>query len=210
MKMQMANEAKDKLIAPHISEFTSASIPDAKAEEWLRSYIINSSLRGRFEGKHYSYSYTCLRRTEAAFREYSLARDQSLAYLADQQSISRYLMAIGHWEMFLFQSWHSYSALAELFEINIFDKGYGSVLPRLTRLYNHSKHTEELVKAKRYPDGTPLCVWLTNSGLSSATDHLTFEEMCDDILGDLASLAEAFQDPITALERLRARASSEG
>lgn len=207
--MQMANEAKDKYVAPHLSEFTSASIPDAEGSEWLKSYIINSTLRGRFEGNHYSYAFTFLRRAEAAFNEYSLAREQTLAYLASEKLISLYLRAIAHWEVCLFQSWHSYSALRELFSVNVFDKRHGQVLPRLDRLYNHSKHTEELVKAKQYSDGTPLCVWLTNSGLQSATDHLTFGEMANDVLGGLASFADAFQDPITALDKLRAKAASQ-
>jgi hypothetical protein len=28
MRMQLANEGKDKYVAPHLSEFTAASIPD--------------------------------------------------------------------------------------------------------------------------------------------------------------------------------------
>jgi hypothetical protein len=112
------------------------------------------------------------------------------------------MAAIEYWEGFLFQSWHAHSSLAMQAGVNPQGEK-GSVIHRLDRLYNHSKHTEELVKAQEYSKGTPLCVWLCNNGLESAKATLSFDEMANDILDYLAKFADAVQDPISTLDTIR-------
>jgi hypothetical protein len=52
-----------------------------------------------------------LRRSQFAFREYFLAREQTNAYLKSKSVVS-YFLAIGHWEVFLSYVYQAYELLA--------------------------------------------------------------------------------------------------
>jgi hypothetical protein len=102
MQLRMANPGMDKYVAPHISEFTAASIPDltsatADTDGSLTSFILNSMFRAALP-EHRPRFFNYLRRSQAAFTEYELARDKSYAFLVDRRTFVRnYLAAVSHW-----------------------------------------------------------------------------------------------------------------
>jgi hypothetical protein len=53
----------------------------------------------------------------AAFREYALAREQTLLFLSFPDSPSHYIAAITYWEGFLSQAWISFDLLSKLAHI---------------------------------------------------------------------------------------------
>lgn len=149
--------------------------------------------------------YNLLRRAEAAFREYSSARQMTMAYLANPNpdSVSEYIIAIGHWEALLAQTYQAWCLLARRQKI-LFTPEDGSTMQRLNLLYNRTKHAEIAIAAEQLPPDGTLPVWLKNDGLHSVESSLTFEEITE-MLEELAVWADAAQDPTTMREKIEAR-----
>ncbi len=209
--MPITNQAKDMFVAPHMSAFKAAEIPDMSScdphqEHWVSMFILNSLLRGDIETRARQYIFNYLRRAELAFREYGLARERTLRYLAAPDAASNYVAAIGHWEVFLSQAWHSLvllTALAGGGRKSLFVMGDGSVLERLNAMYNRAKHAEEAIGRGEFPEEGTLPVWMEDAGLRSTNSHLSWEEMASILNEDLAKWANLLQDPSTMAGRAR-------
>ena len=111
--MPVSGHFLDNFVAPGISDFTSAEIPNMSEDDpestfWLATFVLNSGLRGNFNPPGNAYAYNYLRRTVAAFSEHEEARQATLAVPSSgRQSLSHYVAATLHWEFFLGQSWHA-------------------------------------------------------------------------------------------------------
>jgi hypothetical protein len=220
--MPLSAYAKDRFIAPQMSKFTSAQIPDVsdcdpEQEHWVENFILNTLAGRNVKPPYRQYMFNFLRRTADSFREYSLARERTLALLRGRENVSLYLAAIGHWEVFLSHAWNAYRLLSYLAG----QKGQGIYVPddvssplkRLNDLHNWSKHVEKRIFSEQIPDEDTLAVWLDNDGLRSSPtangkspgSYLTCEEMATDILrDDLAVWADRIQNPMTLAEKLEA------
>ncbi len=201
--MPLTNYSMDKFVAPHMSVFTKADIPDmsdhaSEQEHWVGNFVLNTLRRVNVPSPQRQFMFNFLRRAEAAFRDYGHAREHTLGYLANPGSVSLYVAAIGSWETFLSQAWHALGLLEGTAGVkNIwFVKGDGSVPERLNHMYNRSKHTESGLRSGDFPEETTLCVWLENAGLTSTEQTLTFIEMVD-ILETIAQWANRIQDPLS-------------
>ena len=137
--------------------------------------------------------YNFLRRAEASFREYSSARQMTMAHLTNPRpdAVSEYIIAIGHWEAFLSQTYQAWCLLARGQPI-LFTPRDGSAMQRLNLLYNRAKHAESAITAEQLPPDGTLPVWLKNDGLHSVESSLTFEEITE-MLKELAIWADAAQ-----------------
>jgi hypothetical protein len=207
VQLRTTNEFKDKFVAPEISSFTEASIPDVSGsqERWLVSFILNSALVVQLDDATRRIFYNFLRRVEGAFREYISARQMTMTHLANPNpnAVSEYIIAIGHWEAVLSQTYQAWCLMARGQQI-LFERGDGSGLQRLNLLYNRTKHAEKAITAEQLPlDGT-LPVWLKNDGLHSVETSLTFEEIAE-MLEELAVWAEAAQNPATMRDKIAAK-----
>lgn len=204
--MPLSAYAKDNYIAPGMSEFTSAAIRDmtgtsAEQEHWLYNYMLNTLFRVTLDERVRQSLFNFLRRSQFAFREYALAREQTVTYLKRVDAVSTYFLAIGHWEVFLAYAYQAFELLARTEKRALFEPGDGSVLQRLWLLYNRSKHVNKAINAGQLAPGSTLAVWLTNEGLSAAGGNLTFDEMAE-ILEELARWSDAAQDPLTMREKV--------
>jgi hypothetical protein len=206
----LSNYFKDKYIAPEISSFTAASIPEmsavsAEQGHWLANFILNSGFRVTMDDASRRTFYNFLRRTEAAFREYEAARQATVAYLTvpTLNPFSVYIVAIGHWEVFLSQAYQAWCLLARGQPI-LFKRGDGSITQRLNLLYNRAKHAEKAITSQQLPPDGTLPVWLKNDGLYCVESSLTFEEIAE-ILKDLAQWADIVQDPPTMQAKIEAQ-----
>jgi hypothetical protein len=212
---EWSDYALDKFVAPEMSKFTAASIPDVgeyneSREWWVRNFFLSSMLRGTPDPPYRQYMLNFLRRAELSFQQYELARDRTLKYLESPRNkgTGNYMAAIGHWEVFLGQAWHAYLLLSYMAGQNgqgIFESGDNSEAERLNFLYNRSKHAEKSINGAFYPEDGTLCLWLCNDGLKvtsgSQTDgQLTFLEMFS-ILEGLGKWADMVQDPVTLREK---------
>jgi hypothetical protein len=205
----------DKFIAPGISEFKAAEIPDMTAydpqsEFWVANFVLNSGFGGNYEPPGNAYAFNYLRRAVAAFNQQELARQATLGFLASEgQSLSRYAAALLHWEFFLGQAWHAYVHLHGFATVltrkevpRPFVQGQGSVEERLNNLYNQMKHVEGRIESGQMVEGATVPVWLTNDGLRSTDALLRYSET-GDILRDLAKWAGIVVNPTEMANQLR-------
>lgn len=117
--MPLSSYAKDVFVRPYMSTFTAAEIPnmsnhDPQQEHWISNFILNTLFRVKVPQSDRQYMFNFLRRAEAAFREYALAREQTLLFLNLPDSPSHYIAAIAYWEGFLSQAWISFDLLRKL------------------------------------------------------------------------------------------------
>jgi hypothetical protein len=204
-----------RYIAPGIPEFDSAEIPDmtshnAESSFWVSNHFLNSVMRGSLELPAGAYVFNYLRRAEGAFSQHALARAATADFLSTgRQAPSPYAAALLYWEFFLGQSWQGYALLNELIRfltksenLNVFEKGDGSVEERLWLLYNSMKHAESRIAHGQILEDTTSPVWLSNQGLECTEGTLTYIET-GDILRDLAKWADAIVDPIEMAVKLQ-------
>jgi hypothetical protein len=205
MPIQFSTEIVNKHIAPGVSTFTQADIPDMstwakESSHWIANFLLNSSLSASFKFPMNAYAYNFIRRAQAAFTQHQLARDCTLGFLtAGGQSPTRYCDALFHWETYLGQSWHAYSLLLKAFSGTAFKKGDGSVEERLNLLFNAMKHVESRIENGQMLLGATVPVWLTNDGLCSVDAIMSYGET-GEILKQLATWADALMNPQTAKE----------
>lgn len=150
MQGRFSTYVKDRFIAPGVSGFTNAEIPDMsdydpQSAHWVANFFLNSVFRDRLKAPYDAYVHSFLRRAEGAFSEHDVARRATHAFLATQgrQSPSQYAVALLHWEFFLAQAWQGYALLMKLIHTStgsvdwkVFTRGDGSFEERLNALYN--------------------------------------------------------------------------
>lgn len=203
MAIQFSSSILDTHIAPGVSTFTAANIPDMnswskESSHWIGNYFLNSAFNAAFSPPMNAYAYNFLRRAQYAFSEHHLARDSTLAFIAGGgQSPKGYADALFHWECFLGQAWHAFSILVTAWEGKAFEKNDGSVEQRLNAIYNQMKHVESRIDNAQMIPGATVPVWLSNEGLLSVDAKLTYEETAE-LLKELAKYADALSNPATA------------
>lgn len=201
--VQFSTAILDGHIAPGVSTFTEAEIPDMSAvfkesNFWVGNLFLNSVFTGHFRPPMSAYAYNYVRRAQRAFKEHQLARDATLAFLASAgKSVTKYTEALFHWECFLGQCWHAYKLLVTAWDGKVFEQGEGSVEERLNSLYNQMKHVESCIDNNQMPDGATVPVWLENAGLRSINASLAFMETAE-VLKDLGKYADALSNPSAA------------
>jgi len=204
----LTNDAKNEYIAPELSGFTKADIPDmgihsSQAIHWLDNHVLNVMLRGSWTPPLSTYVFNFLRRAMNSFRTHGAARQATLASLASgNQSPSTYATALFHWETYLGQSWHALKLLEKAFSLKLFRKGSGTELERLNALYSQMKHVESRIECGQLPVRATVPVWLTNDGLKSVDSALSFAET-GRILETIAAWADALVDPKTAHSKVK-------
>jgi hypothetical protein len=202
MTVTFSDAILDRHIAPGVSTFTKADIPDMsswskESSHWIANFFLNS-LTASFAPPMNAYAYNFLRRAQYAFSEYHLARESTLAFVANGgQSPTRYADALFHWECFLGQSWHAFNLLVTAWNGKAFKKNDGSIEQRLNTLYNQMKHIESRIENGQMIPGATVPVWLENEGLHSVDTSLTYAESAE-ILKELAKYADALMNPKTA------------
>jgi hypothetical protein len=217
MAITVAKHLLYKHVAPGLSEFTSADIPDMsqydkESAHWINNHFLNNILRGSLQlPAAAAYVYNFLRRAEGAFGEHAVAREATHRFLrSDRRPPSLYASALLHWEFFLGQSWQGYALLLKSIRIltgdkeyKFFSKGDGVVEERLCLLYNSMKHVESRIEKGQILEGASIPVWLTNQGIACTDGLLTFAETAE-VLSDLARWSNIVVDPLTMAEKLQA------
>ena len=195
----------DKHLAPDVSNFRHAEIPDLSDESslWLSKYFLNSVLRGSYADPFRQYVFNFLRRVEGAHVAHQSARSTTAQFLhGSRQSMSRYMEAIFHWESFLAQSWMAYALSERLNETRPFEGNDGSVEQRVNLLYNRSKHSDTAISAGQLPPEGTIPVWMEDDGLHGVDVMLRWGET-GEVLRDLSKFANMLEDPITTAEKVR-------
>jgi hypothetical protein len=113
MSWRWSPELLDSHIAPGISSFTQASIPDIagrfpQGEYWTSNHFLNNVLRGSFPERTRQFVLGFLRRAHLVHTAYLDARRLTLDYLEGNDlhnpSIAGYYNAIARWEQFAIEA----------------------------------------------------------------------------------------------------------
>jgi hypothetical protein len=209
MTVTYSAQILDSHIAPGVSSFTQAEIPDMstwdkESPHYVANFFLNSAFTATFAPPMNAYAYNFLRRVQYAFSEHHIARESTLRFLSTGgQSPRPYVDALFHWECFLGQAWHAFALLITAWEGKAFDKNDGSVEQRLNALYNQMKHVESRIDNNQMIPGATVPVWLTNTGLQSVDAALTYSET-GEVLKELGKYANALMNPKTAKAAVQA------
>jgi hypothetical protein len=196
-------------VAPDISDFTSATIPDLRLEfpewgHWVANHFLNNVLRGPFKGSARQYSVNFIRRSQATFKFYHQAKDLTVAYLQDNNphnpNVTRYYEIVTSWEV-AFMNWSiCLDIVRHLGGKPVFAKKDGSSEQRTYDLNNTIKHHATDISNGLLAGDDILPFWLTPTGFQSKSDELSYIEFSD-LVRDVAKLSTELQDARTFLGR---------
>jgi len=199
----------DKHVAPDISQFDNAIIPDltelySQSEHWITNHFLNTVLGAKFKDRWRQVVIGYLRRSQNSFLYYHKARELTMEYLDGNDTsnprISRYYIAVSEWENFALQV----SMAIDLFKwLNqgqgAFEKNDNSKEQRLYSIANNIKHTSSCVNSGQIIENDTIPLWLNNQGIVSYDFSITYIE-ASEILNDIAKLADEYQNPSSFLD----------
>lgn len=213
MATKFNSQLLDKLIAPGISTFTRANIPDLtgkfpEADHWVMNLFLSHIFPPQYVDRFRQLVLGFLQRAQLAVAAYTEARDLTLKYLdgndQDNPRIRAYYAATARWENFVIES---SIALDILRWINngqgAFTKGDGSPEDRLYHLANKVKHIGDDIRNKGlYSVTDSVALWLTDAGLNGVGVQVTYAE-ASKFLEDVAKVADELQSPQNFVEKDR-------
>lgn len=219
-----------RLIAPEISNFTSASVPDLsesfpESDHWIANYFLNSVFTGNFSGKWRVYAQNLIYRAQNCLFEYERARQLTSEFLATttpgKPATRSYFRMLSAWETSLL----NFSIATDIFRhmnqgTGVFASKDGSAYQRAYDLANEVKHygltisnhpdfskTGDLLpQDDQAPHAIPL--WLTNFGIRSNHHELSFDEYSKAV-SDVCEVAGKLCNPAGFLEEATKRKDSE-
>lgn len=214
--MQWNIDLLSKFVAPGISDFTDAQIPDLmpefpEAEYWLANHFLNNMMSGAFRDRSRQVALGYIRRVHHAFVAYHQARTATLHFLdgnqPDNPYVRRYYGAIALWEWYSLQA----AMAIDLFKwlsggVGAFTKNDGSRAFRLYSIANQIKHVASCVDSGQCGPNESVPLWLSNAGLHSYGIVVSFSEAADE-LRSLAELADKLQDPTSFVECRKAQST---
>ena len=192
----------NRFVAPGISEFNAADIPDIRsahpeAEHWMDNHFLNNLFRGSIVGDHRQFAVNLLFRAQAHFAQYHQARDATLEYLLKSSlhspALNLYFRAVVHWETCLLSYQVFVDLLNKMGGPKIFQKEDGSAESRAYHIANAIKHAFGPFNSEGH-DNETLPMWLSNTGLHIRKLALTYQELAA-LTNDIARLANEIQDP---------------
>jgi hypothetical protein len=193
----------DDVLAPGISRFTDANIPDLSSEfdqstYWMSNHFLSSATGVRYSGRGRIHLVTAILRAQLGFAAYHEARQASCEYLLGNNPLNprvrKYFALVGEWETCV----HNIHLFIDAF--NLFAKpekayttGDGSEEERLCLLSNDVKHLGRAAKEEHC-----IPMWLTNDGLVSLTSNVSYLEIAK-LVRTMARFADLLQHPAGAV-----------
>ena len=190
--LTFSNHFLDTNIAHKISTLTECNAPDLSSEKynWLNRFLLNAAFIVRLPSKDKALLFNLVRRVEGAYTTYNLARTALVEYISSpQNTISPYFRALLHYEVCIAQTYQGAELLSKVNETNVFEKGDGSLLERIHKIYVDSKHMDEMIDGGKTPNKATAAIWLTNEGIESARSAITYEELAS-TLSNLNNVAK--------------------
>jgi hypothetical protein len=143
--------------------------------------------------------FSFLRRVDAAVLNYAQAQLDLARFLATNNvGITYYSRCLYAFEASIAMTYQALLLVRQILpdKPSPFSRGDGSVLERMDRVYNASKHADEFIaNGRRFAPDSTLPVWLVNTGLQSMDCLLSFAELADEIesLGRIAKQLSALE-----------------
>ena len=197
----------DRHLAPGISIFTAFDAPDISARHpaaphWLANHFLNSVYRGTYKNKFRQYAANQIYRAQVAFADYQEARAATNEFLKSGQphnpAIRAYFRALSRWESCLLNLQIFIDVMnrmkMDLNDEQVFKEKDGSPEQRAYSIANTIKHFGSDIAAGRHQERDTVPMWLTNSGLTTAANELTYQELAK-LVSEVATAADELQDP---------------
>lgn len=203
MTIQFNTDLLDRLIAPGISTFNQAEIPDLREAHdqhtyWLTNHFLDSVFTA-YKAPFRQYAFNAIYRIQTAFRTYHEARELTYKYLSitntDNPAIGSYFSALSTWET-CFLNWQ---ILADIYsKIVAPDKAFtandGSPEQRVYEMCNTVKHVGSAIRRGEHDNDVTVPLWLKNDGFHSRMCFVSYQEFSSIILY-AAQLADSLQNP---------------
>ena len=203
MAIQFSAEILDRFIAPGISSFLRADIPDLRAEHeqhpyWLANHFLESILVATYKGPDRQYIFNAIYRTQSAFAAYHEARELTYNYLdvtsQYNPAIGKYFQALARWESSFLNWQHLVEIYYRMTGTKVFAKGDGSVHERAYSLCNAAKHAGTAIKGGQHGTDLTVPMWLSNDGFNSHFSVVTYSEYAELML-EAGQFADEIQAP---------------
>jgi hypothetical protein len=204
--LQFNPEILDRNVAPGISKFTNADIPDLRAEfpqasHWLSNHYLNTLLGPNYAGSFRQYAVSMLFRAQAQFDLYHRAREQTAIYLekspTHNPAVREYYQAVNLWETCLL----NYQMFIDLYTKAVVKKAFepadGSEEQRAYDLANSVKHWGGFINSQRRKEEHNIPLWLSNDGLHSHEGNLSYQELAA-ITREVAKTGDQLENPSAA------------
>jgi hypothetical protein len=179
----------NEIIAPNISglkraEMTSLTIKKPSLVMfaiWAATFLnIETATRVRL--------FNFIRKAISAVDAFELARTH-YDRLFSSNNIDEYFSALRHFENCLAAAYQGHEVLFGIRSASFFNNATkrGQLNERIRHLYNRAKHVEGFIRRSGF-DGDVIPVWITNDGLATRSNKLSFQEI-DQILADMCDAA---------------------
>ncbi|GGG06548.1 hypothetical protein GCM10010912_58960 [Paenibacillus albidus] len=179
MEWNPSNYLLDKYISADLSSLTeNNTLPYNKEIQWVNAFVLNATLRFRYEEKQRIYLMNFLRRIESTFHQYnygSLELDDFLNH--DKASVSKYLSAVVCIETSVSHLYQAYMIGSKMIGENLFVRNDGSSIERLNKLYNIVKHYDSAISSDSVEElntNEATMDWLENSAALQNDDPFSF------------------------------------
>lgn len=206
--IQFTSYTLNRLVAPGISEFREAKVPDVASEflerdHWLANHFLNTVFGASYKHGARQVVVAFLRRAQDALTAYTEARERTQSFLGaaapGNPGVRRYYAAVASWEAFAL---HCGIAI-DLFKWlcageGVFKKGDGSAEQRLYTVANQIKHTASCIQSGQCKPEETIPLWLSNSGIESFQVSISYAEAAQ-VLREICQVADKLQNP----EKLR-------
>ncbi len=200
MAVQFSDQLLDNLLAPGISEFHEAEIPDLGGEcpdweHWLSNLFLNSLFETRYNDQWKQAAITFIFRTQNALRAYHSARSKTLeciqAFKPGNPASKLYFEALSHWETVVLQVQIALDMFFEFIDPSVQATDDAD---RIREAANRIKHfAEDIRKGKNSRDLT-VALWLAKDRLKARTAYVTYVELAEN-LREMGRAAAILQNP---------------
>lgn len=198
--VQFSDELLDGLLAPGISRFNDATVPDlgehwSEENHWLQNLFLNSAMGPRYKRTFQRAVVTFIIRTQTALREYRLAREATLrcvsSYSDGRPATRSYFTAVSHWETVVLNVQIALDTWSRAIEPTYAPDETDT---RIRRCANRIKHYAEDIMKPGTPGDLIPPLWLAKFGIVTSGGEISYQELAGK-LGEMAGVCDLFQHP---------------
>ncbi|WP_254574567.1 hypothetical protein [Stenotrophomonas acidaminiphila] len=148
---------------------------------WLDQFVLKRIFHNHIREERAALAFVLVRRAVAALEEW----EQACEAAPGVGNPSGYFKMLRHLESCIAALWQGLEFSRRALQTKLFEKGDGSFYERLNWLYNTGRHFDP----QNLPSGDLHCLWISNEGLNSRGQSVTFGELRDSLIF-LASIVE--------------------
>ena len=198
--LQWSSDILDELLAPGISSFDAADIPEVassfpQAEHWLSNVFLNTAFGPRYKTQWRQAAITFIFRTQTALRAYEEARNTTMEcvlYFRDgMPARRRYFAALSHWEVVLLNMQMMMDVFFTFISPN---KARDDETSRIWLMANRIKHYAEDISKGVNCSTLTVPIWMEKDALVCRVCRVQFSELAES-LREIALAAEVLSCP---------------